>query len=45
MEISERLKDRSAVVCVLGVGDVAFQKKCLGKMGKVSGEGRKVLFV
>lgn len=30
---------------VLAVGDVAFQKKCLGKMGKVAGEGRTVLFV
>ena len=45
MAISERLKDISAVVCAVGVEDAAFQKKCLGKMGKVSGEGRKVLFV
>lgn len=31
---------------VLAVGDAEFQKKCLGKMGKVSkGEGRTVLFV
>jgi lipopolysaccharide transport system ATP-binding protein len=30
---------------VLAVGDVAFQKKCLGKMGEVSTEGRTVLFV
>jgi energy-coupling factor transporter ATP-binding protein EcfA2 len=30
---------------VLAVGDMAFQKKCLGKMGKVSKEGRTVLFV
>lgn len=30
---------------VLAVGDVAFQKKCLGKMGNVSREGRTVLFV
>jgi lipopolysaccharide transport system ATP-binding protein len=30
---------------VLAVGDAAFQKKCLGKMGKVSEEGRTVLFV
>lgn len=31
---------------VLAVGDVDFQKKCLGKMGEVSrGEGRTVLFV
>jgi lipopolysaccharide transport system ATP-binding protein len=30
---------------VLAVGDVAFQKKCLGKMGDVAGQGRTVLFV
>ncbi len=30
---------------VLAVGDAAFQKKCLGKMGEVTGEGRTVLFV
>lgn len=30
---------------VLAVGDVEFQKKCLGKMGEVSREGRTVLFV
>jgi lipopolysaccharide transport system ATP-binding protein len=30
---------------VLAVGDLAFQKKCLGKMGDVSREGRTVLFV
>ena len=30
---------------VLAVGDVAFQKKCLGRMGEVTGEGRTVLFV
>jgi lipopolysaccharide transport system ATP-binding protein len=30
---------------VLAVGDVGFQKKCLGKMGEVAGEGRTVLFV
>ena len=31
---------------VLAVGDIEFQKKCLGKMGDVSkGEGRTVLFV
>jgi lipopolysaccharide transport system ATP-binding protein len=30
---------------VLAVGDVAFQKKCLGRMGQVAGEGRTVLFV
>lgn len=30
---------------VLAVGDAAFQKKCLGKMGDVANEGRTVLFV
>ena len=30
---------------VLAVGDTTFQKKCLGKMKDVSGEGRTVLFV
>ncbi|HKZ43634.1 MAG TPA: polysaccharide ABC transporter ATP-binding protein [Anaerolineales bacterium] len=30
---------------VLAVGDAEFQKKCLGKMEKVSEEGRTVLFV
>ena len=30
---------------VLAVGDVAFQKKCLGKMGKVARQGRTVLLV
>ena len=30
---------------VLAVGDAAFQKKCLGKMGDVSREGRTVLLV
>jgi len=30
---------------VLAVGDAAFQKKCLGKMGDVAGEGRTILFV
>jgi lipopolysaccharide transport system ATP-binding protein len=30
---------------VLAVGDVAFQTKCLGKMGNVAREGRTVLFV
>ncbi len=30
---------------VLAVGDAAFQKKCLGKMGNVVKEGRTVLFV
>lgn len=30
---------------VLAVGDIAFQRKCLGKMETVSGEGRTILFV
>jgi lipopolysaccharide transport system ATP-binding protein len=30
---------------VLAVGDAAFQRKCLGKMGDVAKEGRTVLFV
>src|SRR5437763_5799446 len=30
---------------VLAVGDTAFQKKCLGKMGDVAKSGRTVLFV
>ena len=30
---------------VLAVGDAAFQKKCLGKMGDVAEQGRTVLFV
>ncbi len=30
---------------VLAVGDVMFQKKCLGKLGDVAKEGRTVLFV
>jgi lipopolysaccharide transport system ATP-binding protein len=30
---------------VLAVGDAAFQKKCLGKMGDISKKGRTVLFV
>ena len=30
---------------VLAVGDTAFQRKCLGKMGEVSKAGRTVLFV
>lgn len=30
---------------VLAVGDLAFQKKCLGKLGEVAREGRTVLFV
>jgi lipopolysaccharide transport system ATP-binding protein len=30
---------------VLAVGDAEFQRKCLGKMGEVSGEGRTVLLV
>lgn len=30
---------------VLAVGDLEFQKKCLGKMGEVAGQGRTVLIV
>jgi lipopolysaccharide transport system ATP-binding protein len=30
---------------VLSVGDLAFQKKCIGKMSEVAGQGRTVLFV
>src|SRR5207244_443746 len=30
---------------VLAVGDVAFQRKCLGRMGEVSSQGRTVLLV
>ena len=30
---------------VLAVGDAAFQKKCLGKMGDVARQGRTVIFV
>lgn len=30
---------------VLAVGDISFQKKCLGKMGEVSRGGRTVIFV
>ncbi len=30
---------------VLAVGDAAFQRKCLGKMGQVASEGRTVLLV
>jgi lipopolysaccharide transport system ATP-binding protein len=30
---------------VLAVGDAAFQKKCLGKMGDVSRQGRTIVFV
>jgi lipopolysaccharide transport system ATP-binding protein len=30
---------------VLAVGDLAFQKKCLGRMNAVAGEGRTVIFV
>ena len=30
---------------VLAVGDAEFQKKCLGKMGEVTAQGRTVLFV
>jgi lipopolysaccharide transport system ATP-binding protein len=30
---------------VLAVGDAAFQKKCLGKMGSISEQGRTIVFV
>ena len=30
---------------VLAVGDVAFQKKCMGKMGEVARAGRTIIFV
>jgi lipopolysaccharide transport system ATP-binding protein len=30
---------------VLSVGDISFQRKCLGRMEQVAGEGRTVLFV
>src|SRR5439155_15803583 len=30
---------------VLAVGDAAFQRKCLGKMGDAAGQGRTVIFV
>jgi lipopolysaccharide transport system ATP-binding protein len=30
---------------VLAVGDAAFQKKCLGKMGEIARDGRTILFV
>jgi lipopolysaccharide transport system ATP-binding protein len=30
---------------VLAVGDMAFQRKCLGKMGQVGRQGRTILFV
>jgi lipopolysaccharide transport system ATP-binding protein len=30
---------------VLSVGDVAFQRKCLGQMGEIAGSGRTVLLV
>ena len=30
---------------VLAVGDIEFQKKCLGRMGEISASGRTILFV
>jgi lipopolysaccharide transport system ATP-binding protein len=44
--VAAHLKPEILVVDeVLAVGDAAFQKKCLGKMGDVATEGRTVLFV
>ena len=37
--------DMLAIDEVLAVGDYAFQKKCLGKVGDVARDGRTVLFV
>ena len=39
------LRDSDAVDEVLAVGDLAFQRKCLGKMDKVAASGRTILFV
>ena len=30
---------------VLAVGDIVFQKRCLGKMNQITGDGRTILFV
>lgn len=30
---------------VLSVGDISFQKKCLGKMGDVAAQGRTIIFI
>lgn len=30
---------------VLAVGDISFQRKCLGMMGSIAGQGRTILFV
>src|SRR5262249_10895838 len=44
--VSAHLDAESMIVDeVLAVGDVAFQNKCLGKMGEVTQSGRTVLFV
>src|SRR5213078_1642510 len=39
--------ETETLICdeVLAVGDAQFQKKCIGKMGEASKEGRTVLFV
>src|SRR6201987_1566831 len=44
--VAAHLEPESLVVDeVLAVGDVAFQKKCLGKMRDVTSHGRTILFV
>ena len=42
-----RISSRTMLIVdeVLAVGDAAFQRKCLGKMNEVVGQGRTVLFV
>ncbi|MGH7171113.1 MAG: ABC transporter ATP-binding protein [Gemmataceae bacterium] len=44
--VAAHLEPESLVIDeVLAVGDGSFQKKCLGKMAEVSGQGRTILFV
>jgi lipopolysaccharide transport system ATP-binding protein len=44
--VAAHLEPRILVIDeVLAVGDAAFQRKCLGKMQQVAGQGRTVLFV